>query len=69
MSDKNLAQCITIKFCVKINGSAGEMLELLTLAYGEDILKNSNVFNGIGGSRKGELCKMIKEVGRQKRKG
>jgi hypothetical protein len=35
MSDKNLEQRINIKFSVKIGTSAGEMLAILTVAYGE----------------------------------
>jgi hypothetical protein len=35
MGDKNLEQQINIKFCLKIGKSAGEMLALLTVAYGE----------------------------------
>jgi hypothetical protein len=35
MSDNNLEQGINIRFCVKIGTSAGEMLAILTVAYGE----------------------------------
>jgi hypothetical protein len=67
MSDKNLEQRINIKFLVKIGKNARKTLTLLAVAYGEYAMKKSN---GIGGSRKGEkLCKMIQEVGSQKRKG
>ena len=44
MSDKNLEQRINIKFCVKIGKSAGESLALLTVAYGEYVMKKSSVF-------------------------
>jgi hypothetical protein len=44
MSDKNLTQRINIKFCVKIDESSGEMLALLTMAYGEYTMKKSSVF-------------------------
>jgi hypothetical protein len=43
---------------VKIGGSASETLALLTVAYGEYIVKKWSVLDGTGGSRKGEgLCK------------
>jgi hypothetical protein len=35
MNDNNVKQQITINFCVKIGKSAGEILPLLTLGYGE----------------------------------
>jgi len=44
MSDKNLEQRISIKFCVKIGISARETLALLTVAYGEYGVKKSSVF-------------------------
>ena len=44
MSDKNLEQRINIKFCVKIGKSASETLTLLTVAYGEYVMKKSSVF-------------------------
>jgi hypothetical protein len=44
MSDKNLEQRISIKFCVKIGKSASETLALLTVAYGEYAMKKSSVF-------------------------
>jgi hypothetical protein len=44
MSDKNLEQRINIKFCVKTGKSASEKLALLTVAYGEYAMKQSNVF-------------------------
>ena len=44
MSDKNLEQRINIKFCVKINKSAGETLALLTVAYGEYAMNKSSIF-------------------------
>jgi hypothetical protein len=34
MNDKNLEQRTNIKFCVKIGNGSGEMLAMLTLAYG-----------------------------------
>jgi hypothetical protein len=35
-----------------------------------NMLQSNGVFlNGMGGSRKGEMCKMTQEVGIQKRKG
>jgi hypothetical protein len=43
MSDKNLEQWTNIKFCVKTGKSASEVLALLTLAYGEYVMKNSSV--------------------------
>jgi len=71
MSDKNLEQRISIKFCVKIGKSVSETLALLTVAYGEYAMKKSRVFlNGTGGSRKGEkMYKTTQKVGSQKRKG
>jgi hypothetical protein len=70
MSDKNLEQRVNIKFCVKISKSASETLALLTVAYGEYAMKKLSVFNGIGGSRKGEkMFNMTQEVGNQERKG
>ena len=44
MSDKNLEQRINIKFCVKISKSASERSALLTVVYGECIMKKSSVF-------------------------
>ena len=44
MSDKNMEQRINIKFCVKIGKSASETLALLTVAYGEYVMKKSSVF-------------------------
>ena len=44
MSDKNLEQQINIKFCVKIRKSTSETLALLTVAYGEYVMKKSSVF-------------------------
>jgi hypothetical protein len=49
MSDKNLEQRINFTFCVKIGKSASETLALLTLVYGEYIMKKCSVFNGIEG--------------------
>jgi hypothetical protein len=70
MSDKDLEQRITIKFCVKSGKSASETLALLTVACDEYAMKNRMFFNGIGGSRKGKkMCKMTQEVGSQKRIG
>jgi hypothetical protein len=43
MSEKNLEQCINIKFCVKIGKSGSERLALLTLAYGKYAMKKSSV--------------------------
>jgi len=43
MSDKNLEQRISIKFCVKIGKSVSETLALLTVAYGEYAMKKSSV--------------------------
>jgi hypothetical protein len=43
MSDKNLEESISIKFCVKIGKSASETLALLTVAY-EYAMKKSSVF-------------------------
>jgi hypothetical protein len=44
MSDKNLEQRISIKFCVKIGKSDSETLVLLTLAHGEYAMRKSSVF-------------------------
>jgi len=44
MSDKNLEQWINIKFCVKINKSASEMLAELTVACGEYAMKKLSGF-------------------------
>jgi hypothetical protein len=44
MSDMNLEQRINIKFCVKIDENASEMVALLTMAYGEYAMKKSIVF-------------------------
>lgn len=44
MSEKNLEQRINIKFCVKIGKSASETLALLTVAYGEYVMKKPSVF-------------------------
>ena len=70
MNDKNLEQRINIKFCVKIGKSASETSASLTVAYGEYAMKKLSVFNGTGGSRKGEkMCKTGQEVDSKKRKG
>lgn len=67
ISDQNLEQRMNIKFCMKTGKSASDMLALLTLTYGECIMKKLSFFNSIGGSRKGDkMCKMIQEVGSQK---
>jgi hypothetical protein len=42
--NKNLEQWINIKFCVKIGKSVNETLALLTVAYGEYVMKKSSVF-------------------------
>jgi hypothetical protein len=68
VSDKNLDQQIDIKFCVNRDSSANEMLARLTLAYGEHAFSQLVVLNGIRGSRKGEMCKMIQGVESQKRR-
>jgi hypothetical protein len=60
---------INIKFCEKIGKSANETLALLTMAYGEYVMKKLSVFNSIGCSSRGEKCKMSQEAGSQKRKG
>ncbi|PNF37150.1 hypothetical protein B7P43_G00413 [Cryptotermes secundus] len=44
MSDKNLEQWINVKFYVQIRKTAGEMLALLIVAYGEYTMKKSSVF-------------------------
>ena len=44
MSDKNLEQQMSIKFCVKFGRSASETLALFTVAYGEYTMKKSSVF-------------------------
>jgi transposase len=44
VSDKILEQWINIKFCVNIGKSAGEMLALLTVTYGEYAVNISSVF-------------------------
>jgi len=70
MSDKNLEQRRNIKFCVKIGKSASESLALLTVAYGEYVMKKSSVFEWHRRFKEGrEMCKTIQEVGSQKRKG
>jgi hypothetical protein len=43
MGEKNLEQQINIKFCVKTGKSASEMLDLITLAYGEHAMKKLGV--------------------------
>lgn len=42
--DRNLKQRINIKFYVKISKCSIKMLQLLRVAYGENSLKKSNVF-------------------------
>jgi hypothetical protein len=54
MSDKYLEQRINIRFCVKIGKSASETFALLTLAYGEYVMKNWSVTEWHRGSRRGE---------------
>ena len=44
MSDKNLEQRINIQFCVKIGKSASETLTILTVVYGEYVMKKLSVF-------------------------
>jgi hypothetical protein len=46
MSGETLEQRINIKFCVKTGKSASETLALLTVTYGEYVMKKSNIFNG-----------------------
>jgi hypothetical protein len=70
MSDKDMEQRINIKFCLKIgNKIASETLGLLTVAYGEYVMKKLSVLNGTDGSRKGEMCKTTQEMGSQKGNG
>jgi hypothetical protein len=70
MSDKDLEQRISIKFCVEFGKSASETLALLTLAYCEYAMKKSSVLNEIGGSSDDEkMCKTTQEVGSRKYKG
>jgi len=44
MSDKELEQRINIEFGVKIGKSASGTLALLTVTYGEYVMKKSSVF-------------------------
>jgi transposase len=44
MGDKNLEQRINIMLCAKIGKRASETLALLTVAYGEYVMKKSSVF-------------------------
>jgi AraC-like DNA-binding protein len=53
MSDKNLEQWINITFCVKIGKNASKMLALLTVAYGEQAMKKSSVFEWHGRFKEG----------------
>jgi transposase len=39
-----LEQHINIKFCAKLGKSASEALQMLTKAYGVDVMKKSSVF-------------------------
>jgi hypothetical protein len=58
MSDENLEQRISIKFCVKLGNSGRKRLALLTLAYDEYSMKKSSGFIDVDSSNKGEkLCK------------
>jgi transposase len=43
LSDENLEQRISIKFCVQFGKSVSETLALLTVAYGEYVVKKSSV--------------------------
>jgi hypothetical protein len=56
--------------CVKIVKNDNVILAPLTLAFGVYVMRKSNVFNDIRGSRKYEkVCKMTLEVRSQERKG
>jgi hypothetical protein len=44
MSDRLLVQRINIKFCAKLGKSASENLQMLTEAYGADIMKKLSAF-------------------------
>jgi hypothetical protein len=44
MSERNLEQRINIKFCAKLGKSARETLDMLRVAYGDNALKKSIVF-------------------------
>jgi hypothetical protein len=63
MSDKNLEQRINIKFGAKTGKSDSETLAILTVAYGEEVMKKWSVFNDTEVSRKGKnIFKTTKEV-------
>lgn len=66
MSDRNLEQRISIKFCMKLGKHVSETLSLLQQAYGD-----YQVFLiGIGGLRRDEkMSTMTQEVGSQKPEG
>jgi hypothetical protein len=42
--DRNIEQCVCIKFCVKLGKSATETLEMLREAFGEYSLSWTTVF-------------------------
>jgi hypothetical protein len=70
MSDKILEQRRHIEISVKAGINASGTLALLALVYGAYAMKKSNVLKGTGGPRKSEkMCRMVQEVGSQKRKG
>jgi hypothetical protein len=56
LSDKNLEQRISIKFCVKIHKSASETLALLTVAYGEQAMKKSSVLMAQAVKGRARIC-------------
>jgi hypothetical protein len=43
MSERDLEQCIRIKFCAKLGKIACETLDRLSVAYGDNALKTSSV--------------------------
>lgn len=45
MSDRYLEQRIHVKFCVKLNKSASETLEMLQVVYGEEVMSRARVFD------------------------
>jgi hypothetical protein len=44
MSDRLLEQRININFCAKLGKSMSETLQMLTEAYGADVMKKSSIF-------------------------
>jgi trimethylamine:corrinoid methyltransferase-like protein len=62
MGDLFLEQQISIKVCVKLGKNANDTCAMLSVAYGEEVMKSRVFLSGINGSESHRTWKMMKEV-------